>query len=371
MPTSGRSLYFHIPFCHKKCPYCHFFVLPNDASLKKRFLCALFSEWEERAPLLQNCPITSIYFGGGTPSLIGPEAIAQILAKISRNNPACEITLEINPEGISLEEMRAFAAVGINRVSIGVQSLDDALLKILGRTHSAKEALFAIETTHRAGIENISIDLMYEVPHQTLSVWEKTLSLLPSLPLKHLSLYNLTFEEGSLFYKERKEWERVLPAAEEGLKMLELATRSLPIFGLNRYEISAFAKEGFFSRHNVGYWTARPFLGFGPSAFSYWNGCRFRNICHLARYETALREKRSPVNFEEKLPFPKNLEELLAVQLRLIQGVDLSLFPPLPESIWKKVERLLAKGWLTLKGSQLQLSEEGLLFYDSVASEII
>lgn len=178
------SLYFHIPFCTKKCDYCHFYVIPEKDAHKLQLMQAFKLEWSSILPFLEGKTIKTIYFGGGTPSLMGPEAIGSLLEMVYATfNPAEEVTLEANPENITEDLMRAYNKVGINRVSIGIQTLDNQLLKILGRLHSAGKAIQAVEQTANAGIENISIDLMYDLPDQTLSTWESTLNQAVSLPL--------------------------------------------------------------------------------------------------------------------------------------------------------------------------------------------
>jgi oxygen-independent coproporphyrinogen-3 oxidase len=371
MRATGKnpySLYFHLPFCRRKCPYCHFFVLPDKVELKDSLLEALELEWKSISSKREHKELVSIYFGGGTPTLMGPAALEKILKWIEI--PAdCEITLEANPEEVTLPLMQAFAAVGINRVSIGVQSLDDSSLNTLERQHTAKKALLAIENTYQAGISNISIDLMYDLPGQTLTSWEKTLAQVQHLPITHLSLYNLTIEPHTAFFKRKKELIPLLPSPDTSLAMLEAATSSLT--HLKRYEISAFAKPGFASRHNTGYWTGRPFLGLGPSAFSYWDKKRFRNAANLSHYAKALQKGDSPIDFEEELPYPDSLNELLAIHLRLLEGVDLTTFSPLPEATHQALLQLEAQGWLILSPTRAQLTAQGLLFYDSVAEALI
>lgn len=331
-------------------------------------------EWEFIFPKLSDKKIVSIYFGGGTPSLMGSRAIGSILDWMPRHSDQ-EITLEANPENVSRELMQEMNAIGINRVSLGIQSLDNLLLKRLGREHTAQKAIQAIEKTYAAGIENISIDLMYDLPHQTLSSWEETLKKLEGLPISHLSLYNLTFEPHTSFYKRQKELSPLLPSPEESLALLNTATTILPSLGLERYEISAFAKANKQSRHNVGYWTARPFLGLGPSAFSYWDKKRYRNIADLHKYATLLAKSWLPIDFEEELSYPDNLNELLAVELRLIKGVNLSFFEqrhgPLPQATWTSLKKAASQNWIELTPKTAQLTPLGLLFYDSLATLLI
>ncbi|MGR3973465.1 MAG: radical SAM family heme chaperone HemW [Candidatus Rhabdochlamydia sp.] len=360
------SLYFHIPFCTKKCPYCHFFVVPNHLGSHFDLIEGLKTEWELISPLVKGKKIVSIYFGGGTPFLIGSDAIQTILKWI--HPPAqAEITLEANPDDITLEAMTRFHDAGINRVSIGVQSLDNPLLKTLGRNHTAQKAIESICLTSQAGIHNITIDLMFDLPGQTLSSWKSTLRQLKDLPITHLSLYNLTFEPGAVFYKKRKELSPLLPSEDASLEMLQLACSSLESIGLERYEISAFAKPSFESQHNVGYWTGRPFLGLGPSAFSYWEGKRFQNICHLKKYTSCLKDRQLPRSFEETLSPLASLHERFAIHLRLFQGVPSHLYP-IDQRLLNRLEK---KGWITISDTTICLTDKGKLFYDSVAEEIV
>lgn len=335
----------------------------------------LKKEWDLRRELLKKEPyqLVSIYFGGGTPSLLGPEAIGEILKWIQELFPlenTTEVTLEANPENISRDLMQAYFNVGINRVSLGIQTLDNSLLQTLERLHSSKKAIDAVWQTAEAGIHNISIDLMYDLPGQTYNSWKQTLTSIVELPITHLSLYNLTFEPHTVFFKKQSELKPKVPLPEISVKMYLEAISALELRGLNQYEISAFAKENFQSKHNVGYWTARPFLGFGPSAYSFWEGARFKNVSHLNRYCKALEEEKLPVDFEEKLLFDASQRELLAVQLRLLRGVNLKEFTLSKETI-EILFRLQKEGYLIQQDEILKLTRQGILFYDSVATEII
>ena len=346
------SLYFHVPFCRHKCPYCHFYVLPNEPAMHALLHEGLMLELEKQKPLFENKKIVSVYIGGGTPVLFNLDWIPI----------HGEVTVEANPEEVTYELMSHLKSIGVNRISIGVQSLDDSSLITLGRNHSSNRALEAIETTYRAGIHNISIDLMYDLPNQTVASFERTLKRLKELPITHLSLYNLTIEPHTGFYKQRNSLK--LPSSEESLAMHEMAMELIP---LNRYEISAF---GLPSIHNSGYWTGRPFLGFGPSAFSYLEGRRFRNSCNLRSYVSNLKGGTPWIDFEETLDKEASLRERLAIHLRLIEGVHLSSFDPLPPSVIKDINDLVSEGYLK-EDSSLKLTERGLLFYDEVASRLI
>jgi len=373
------SLYIHVPFCSKKCPYCHFFVLPDSKKNQDFFIRNLLLEWTLKAPLLEGREIVSIYFGGGTPSLLSPKSTELILDRIGNGafkiSETCEITLEANPEKITKELMKEFKQAGINRVSVGIQSLDDSLLELLGRTHDNAVAKKAIHSVFESGIENISVDLMYELPNQTLSRWEQTVREATLLPISHLSLYNLTFEPGTSFYKKQKNLSKDLPSEEDSLEMLRFATESFGKAGLERYEISAFARNNKISLHNTGYWTGRPFLGLGPSAFSYFKGRRFRNPLSLTKWGEKIGNRLSPEDFEEALDFAAKQKELLALELRMLKGVDLSLFTqkngPLREELKASIQTCTKKGYLGTDKNTLSLTEKGLLFYDTVAEELI
>jgi oxygen-independent coproporphyrinogen-3 oxidase len=365
------GLYFHIPFCTKKCPYCHFYVIPNKNEFHKILETGLSLEWERQLPHLYGKEIVSIYFGGGTPSLFAPYGIKTILDKIRESklllSTTCEITIEANPEEGSFELFESLIKLGINRLSLGVQSLDDRSLQTLERIHTAQKAKSSIHAAEKAGFKNISIDLMYDLPNQTESSWLYSLDQLPDLPIQHLSLYNLTIEPHTSFYKKRHTLS--FATQDTSLRFLETAVEKIEKIGLLRYEISAFAKPGRQSRHNLGYWTGRPFLGFGPSAFSLWEGERFRNIANLQRYTRSLINKESPIDLREKLPYPQNIKELIAVGLRLLDGIEIS--PSFPQEIHCSINRLIEQNLLLINGSKVQLSKKGLLFHDTVASELI
>lgn len=364
-PQSGEfSLYFHVPFCTRKCGYCHFYVIPNEERFHVLYMEALRKEWHLRAPLLKQGKLISIYFGGGTPSLLGPEKIATILSWIPYSLKGVEVTLEANPENVSPPLMEGYHQAGINRVSLGIQTFDDTLLPLLDRTHDAKKGGGAVETIYDSGIENISIDLMYDLPGQTLLSWERSLKRACELPITHLSLYNLTLEPHTAFFKKRATLQSQMPDSEVSLKMLQSAISTLETQGLSRYEISAFAKPGFYSRHNTGYWLGRPFLGFGPSAFSFWEGKRFRNIANLNRYHKA----DDPSDFIEELPPIESLKERLAIGLRLIQGIADQIWPA---PIERGIQRLESEGWIVRKNKRLHLTEKGLLFHDTIAEKIM
>lgn len=364
------SLYWHIPFCSHKCGYCHFYVLPDKDALKDELLRGFALEWQRVSPLLYNKEIVSIYFGGGTPALFGPQRIATVLSWIDTLAEQCEITLEANPDEATPELLKAYAGVGINRLSVGVQSLDNALLKTLTRRHDARQAITVIEHAAKH-FGNITIDLMYDLPGQSLEAWEHTLAQAIQLPINHLSLYNLTIEPHTQFFRDHERLKPLIPNSEISQRMYELAIDELNAAGLKQYEVSAFARPSFQSRHNSGYWTGRSFYGFGPSAFSYWHARRFRNIANQRRYVDLLSKGDSPVDFDEQLTPAAQRRELLVIQLRLLDGVDLTQFGVLEEETLSTIRELSQHGLLIEQHGRLRLTERGRLCYDTVATELI
>lgn len=372
---SFLSLYFHLPFCSKKCPYCHFYVTKTKQKTQADYFTALKQEWHRKLPLLKNRIIYSIYFGGGTPSQVKIEHLVDFLNTIFSSkiemHPNIEISFEANPEDLSYEYLKELKQTPINRLSIGVQALDDASLKILDRQHDAKRAIESIETAYNLGFENISIDLMYDLPSQTKQSWNETLRKAKNLPITHLSLYNLTIEPQTVFYKKRKEITPTLPSEPLSVYFLKKGIETFTSMGLKRYEISAFAKEGFQSKHNTGYWVGREFLGYGCAAFSYFEKKRFKNISDISKYISHQKDGLSSIDFEEQLEKEAAVRELLAIRIRLKEGANLSAFANLSNKLLEDIEQLKEKGLLSQKENILKLTPKGILFYDTVASALI
>ncbi len=253
MAITGKdiSLYFHIPFCSSICPYCHFYKIFYKPKLGYKYLQAIKNHIDIVRSILKNNNIVSIYFGGGTPSLLDTEILKKILTFI---NPPLniEITIEVNPQDYSIDKIEKYKEMGINRISLGVQSFDDKLLKILKRRHSSEKAKKAISDIYKCGIENISIDIMYDILYQDLKSFKETIDEIKNLKITHISLYNLTFEKKTLFYKNKERLKNFIPNEEESLKLLNLAVLEFEKMGFKRYEISAFAKKGFFIILDIG-----------------------------------------------------------------------------------------------------------------------
>ncbi len=384
---NSQSIYIHIPFCSKKCPYCHFYVIKdalNERSelQKEALLASLIGElYLIKESLSPSKKIVSIYWGGGTPSLFGPKRIEKFHKKLYDLFPLTisqdiEITLEINPDSASKTLLEEYREAGINRISMGAQSFDDTELSMLGRTHTGERTRQTIEWSQGAGLKNISIDLMYDLPSQTLEMWESNLQTAFSLPITHLSLYNLTIEPKTQFFRIREELEKRRPSDEISREMYLVAQKVAREKQFEQYEISAFAKPNYQSRHNVGYWTGREFYGFGPSAYSFMKGIRFSNSTNINRYmktiESGLLEHD---NIDEVTP-EKRIRELFCVGLRLFAGVSLNHLISqyaefLAADFYTALNDLIDMRYIVKNEDRYLLTEEGRLVYDTVASCLI
>ena len=353
------GIYIHIPYCTRKCGYCHFYVTTHDSSSERALVQAIEKQWRHWRSQCIGKRLVSLYFGGGTPSLLAPSTVEALITAIGCDS-SVEVTLEANPESLDPQRAADFSTAGINRLSIGVQSLDDDLLKLLTRTHTAQQACDAVAAA-AAAIPNVTIDLMYDIPNQTRSSWQQTLATAAALPIQHLSLYNLTIEPGTAFHRRRDQLR--IPSATADMYSDAVAT--LEAAGLEQYEVSAFAKRGAYSRHNSGYWLGRPFIGLGPSAFSDWNGRRFQQAPHLRNYCAAIEEKGDATTFSEQLDPAARERELQVLALRLKQGTSIAS----PSSI---LDTLVDQGLLLFTPpDHYRLSRRGFLFYDEVAAALI
>ena len=318
------GIYVHIPYCLKKCLYCDFISFPlEEAKVSPdEYVCRVCDEIENASKDLKDrCIVDSIFFGGGTPTCIGTDMIGRILLSIRKNfNVAenAEVTIEANPETINDKRAGIYKSLGFNRVSMGVQSLDDRILKSLGRVHDSKKALEAYEILRKAGFENINIDLMFGIPGQSFDDFKDSFDKVLSLDPEHISFYSLQIEEGTPFYEEYKEGNLILPSWEEDRKMYSYALDRLKEYGYLHYEISNACKPGFECRHNLKYWTMKPYLGFGTSAHSYMDGKRFFNSDDL-NYVRCFEEESDDI-------LKERITDFIFTELRLIDGIDLEAF---------------------------------------------
>lgn len=359
------GLYFHIPFCLQKCGYCDFYSVPSKA-IPFPFVQALENEIALRAPLFTDHSIRTFYFGGGTPSLLPPEWMERLFNQVSRYyslEKNLEITLEYNPKTGNAKWMKAYLDLGINRISLGVQSFSDKSLRILGRLHTAREAIETFFMLREAGFTNLNIDLIFGIPNETLADFQKTIETALYLSPEHISLYALTLHAHTPLAKKihKENWR--LPDEESLCEMYEWAVAKLGSAGYEHYEISNFAKSGFRCRHNEGYWEGIPYLGFGPSAHSFVGDRRFWNFSDVPKYIEALQNGQLPPGGEEKLTPEQQRLEALALGLRKKEGVPLDWI----RTKEAQLKTLVQEGLATISEKRFTLTTKGFLLADAVA----
>lgn len=370
------GIYVHIPFCKRKCHYCNFFSLASSKN-KNAFTDVLLKEISLEQSYLESFPVQTIYFGGGTPSLLEPSGIQKILETLVKffsisKNP--EITLEANPDDINPESLKELRSLGINRLSIGIQSFFDRDLLFLNRIHSARTAQRSILDARNAGFQNLSIDLIYGIPGQVSSSWDQNLEIALSLEVPHISAYALTIEKKTildLFIRQNK-----IPPPDEksAVDQYRLLMRKMKERNYIQYEISNFCKEGFYSIHNSNYWKSIPYLGLGPSAHSFNGTSRKWNISNLTTY---LKNINSGISFseEEKLTIFQRFNEYVMTSLRtnrgcsaqkIIDDFGFSFY----DSFKKNISSVIDKGLMKEVAGNYFLTDEGKLFADGIASDL-
>lgn len=317
------GIYVHIPFCRSKCHYCDFYsISAQDDSLPDGYLDAVCDHIKEAGALAPNYKVDTVYFGGGTPSYFGADGLATILTAIRRAfdvDQSAEITFEANPDTVSDKLLLRLRAEGFNRCSLGIQCDSDELLRKLGRPHTYSQAVNAFHRIRKAGFRNISVDLMYGLPGQSLQNWLDTLDNVLRLNPEHISCYGLKVEEGTPFHQYREHLN--LPDDELQADMYTAATEALRDRGFRQYEISNFARKGLYSRHNMKYWTGGEYLGFGPSASSDFTGKRFTLIRDLPAYIQGIQGGGDVMEDIQEIPLRERAGEYLMLRLRTANGI--------------------------------------------------
>ena len=365
-----EHLYVHIPFCPKVCPYCSFYKETSDRHKTARFLDAILLELDQQQRVLPPlCPRT-IFFGGGTPSALSTPQLEYLLSGLRARldlSALQEWTLEMNPATVSLEKARALRALGVNRVSMGVQSWEPPLLAVLGRVHSAEQARRSYEILREAGFENVNLDLIFGIPTQTPEMWQRSLAATIALGPEHISAYNLTYEEDTDFFHRFVSGELTQdPDADADL--FEQTADALSAAGFEPYEISNFARSGRECAHNLAYWQGRDYLGLGPSAFSTVGERRWANVRDTAAYNDRVHLGVTAADFEEAVPPATRRAESIAFGLRTNRGVAAHLLRPWPE----QVAEFEALGLLEITSSaRVMLTRKGRLLADTVAEAFV
>ena len=317
------GIYIHVPFCRSKCQYCDFYSLTaKDDKVMDDYLKATCAHIKETGALAPGYKVDTIYFGGGTPSFFGADGIATIMTAIRRSfdvDSGAEITFEANPDSVSDKFLGRMRAEGFNRVSLGIQCDDDEILKKIGRPHDYAQAVSAVQRIRKAGFRNLSVDLMYGLPNQTLNGWKDTVERVLALNPDHISCYGLKLEEGTPMHDYREFLN--LPNDDMQADMYLAAVEILRSKGFRQYEISNFARKGLYSRHNVKYWTGGEYLGFGPNASSDFAGKRFTIIRDLQGYIQGIKEGGEVLQEIEEIPIRERAGEYLMMRLRTSAGI--------------------------------------------------
>lgn len=374
--SRNLELYLHIPFCVKKCAYCDFLSGPAGNEQKQAYLDALLRE-------IRNCGdfsdylVTSVFFGGGTPSTFLGEWMERIMDEVRVHfhlHKDAEITTEANPGTVDMEKLTSYRKAGINRISFGCQSADNKELKMLGRIHTWEEFLESYELARRAGFENINVDLMSGLPGQTAASWKKSLKKVIALEPEHISAYSLIIEEGTPFYDMRDSLN--LPDEDEERLMYEQTAKILKAYGYGQYEISNYAKEGNACAHNIGYWTGVEYLGLGLGASSLINHCRFTNTNNMEEY---LKHSDKPEAIRvdvEKLSVQDEMEEFMILGLRMNQGVSKAEFEErfhckIDEVYGEVLQKYASGGFLKRENGRIFFSREGISVSNVILADFL
>ncbi len=362
---NDTGIYIHVPFCGRKCPYCDFYSRSWSREAAEKYTEAVLRNIRHFAQPDKTVP--TVYFGGGTPSLLTPEQLGNILGCVREGfnlTDGAEITLEANPGTLTPEKLAKLRDIGINRLSIGVQSMNDDELRLLGRTHTAERAAKAVRDAAYAGFDNISCDLMTALPGQTADTLRRSAEALAKLPVKHISAYILKVEDGTPFALSGIEDK--LPDDDSAAELYLETVRLMEAHGFRQYEVSNFAVKGYESRHNCRYWKCEDYLGIGPSAHSCYNGKRFAAVPDTDAFIAADVQDMTVTDDS-----PCGFEERAMLRLRLTDGLDLRDHPKHRADVEKKIPALLNAGLVRFDGNIISLTPEGFLVSNSVIERLI
>lgn len=381
-PACG--LYIHVPFCQSRCIYCDFYSTIFGRDMQRAYVDALCREMAERRGEAEHHAVPTVYFGGGTPSMLPDDALEQVLTALRSAFHVideAELTLEANPDDVTPERAARWRAMGINRVSLGVQSFQDAILTVLRRRHTAAEARQAVQTLVAAGLTNVSIDLIYGLPGHDLTLWRQDVAEALALPVTHLSAYALTIEEGTALAAMRTMGTVGEVDEEDSLSMYELLLDATAQAGFEHYEISNFSRPGYRSRHNGSYWRGTPYIGLGPGAHSFdGNGTRRQNLPDVKRYTAALlaTPARPTPAMVERLSAAERADERIFTALRTCDGLDLHRLAAdfgndICRTVLSAAAPHIAAGRLVHDAAHdvLRLSRRGLFVSDDVMSDLM
>lgn len=360
------GLYIHIPFCKQKCIYCDFYSI-NSKKTKDRFIEALILDLKTNKDFIPN-NIKTIYFGGGTPSILSKDEITKIFDVIKENfnlDELIEVTFEANPEQLTKEYLDFLITTPINRLSVGIQSFDDNDLKTLSRIHNSYQAINAVKLAKKVGFSNISIDLMYNLPNMNIEKWKNNLKVAVELDIQHISAYSLSVEKGTILDKFIDKGKLYIPSEEEQLLEFNLCIDFLKEYGFNQYEISNYAKSGYKSVHNSNYWNEIPYLGVGPSAHSFNNKNRKWNVSNMDLYCNSLELGNKEYYEIEYLSDKDKYNEFIMLNIRQTKGIDICIIKEkfideVYNEFRKSAKRMIEAGLLEIQDSFYKPTRKGL-----------
>jgi oxygen-independent coproporphyrinogen-3 oxidase len=374
-PAIGTGLYVHVPFCIRKCLYCDFISYADSPDQTTAYTQDLLAEMRFYACMkeFQTTRFTTLFIGGGTPTLLPVSHLEQIIhtAVELSVTPPIEITIEANPGTVTLASLQTLRQIGVNRLSLGVQSFNDQLLKVLGRIHTTTEAVTAVRWARQAGFTNINMDLMFALPGQSLLQWQATLNAALELQPEHISCYSLIVEEDTPFGQLRAKGALRLPSEDLEAEMYEYALQRLNDVGYEHYEISNFARPGYRCQHNQIYWRYAPYLGLGCGAHSYWGSERWANVNSLREYRQLIQQGRLPVAERYVLTKDDQMDEYMMLGLRMRDGVSAQDFHhqfgcQLTAIYGTQLEKLQSYGLVHYDGDRCYLTKRGLLLGNQV-----
>lgn len=375
------SFYIHIPYCVKRCGYCDFntytpseLMGPDLESVSKNYISAVLKEIELAQKTVGAAEVPSIFFGGGTPSLMPAAELARVIQEIRDRfelSPDIEITIEVNPDSVSLDFLEKMRQAGANRISMGMQSAVPHVLKVLDRTHNPENVSTAVEKARKAGFEHVSVDLIYGAPGESVSDWQQSVTSALQLPIDHISAYALIIEKGTKLAAQISRGEVQMPPDEETAEKYLIADSAFEAAGFNWYELSNWSKPGGQCRHNIAYWNGSMWWGVGPGAHSYFDNRRWWNVKHPATYQQKINAGESPVQSEEILSEENLADEYLMLQIRRREGIP---HQNLKDSQVSRAAEYVDSGHLDQAewtAQKLVLTQQGRLIADRIVRDLV
>ena len=373
------GLYIHIPFCIKKCKYCDFNSFKLNIDEKKKYISALEQEMKLYKDEVKDKEIDSIFIGGGPPTVLNGDEIKTLFKKINENfkiKEDAEITMECNPGTIDEKKLLAMKESGVNRLSIGLQAVQNHHLKYIGRIHTYEEFEKNYIEAKNIGFNNINIDLMYALPNQTVEDWKETLEKIVKLNPEHISAYSLILEENTELFDMFNRKEFRLLDEDTDIEMYEYTINYLKLHGYNQYEISNYAKTGYECKHNILYWKCENYIGIGTSSAGYLNNIRYNNICEIDKYEEAVLNNKKPIEFEEFTSEKDEIEEKIFLGLRMNEGIKFIDFDEkynlnFEEKYKEQIEKLTKMNLIEVDNQGMRLTQKGREISNSVFVEFM